>query len=136
MAFDLQIGAATAFMEASGESLEGQRGVCHVLINRLKDGRWGKTLAAVCLAPSQFSSWDTTDPNRKRLALTPDNDSTLTNLSALLRGILAGDDEDPTGGALWYFNPSLALPSWASSYIQTAKLGNQVFYKEPGGTDD
>jgi len=131
MAFDLQIGAATAFMEASGEPLEGQRGVCHVLINRLKDGRWGGTLAAVCLAPSQFSCWNTSDPNRKRLALTPDANSTLINLQALLQGILAGDDEDPTLGALWYFAPTICRPSWASDYVQTVKLGNHLFFKDP-----
>lgn len=130
MAYDLQIGTATVFMEASGEPPEGQQGVCHVLLNRLKDGRWGTTLAAVCLAPYQFSSWNTPDSNRKRLALLNESSPALVTIAALLQGAIAGE-VDPTGGALWYFNPALARPTWAASYVETARLGHHVFYKEP-----
>lgn len=135
MAFDLQIATATLYMEASGEPLEGQQGVCAVLVNRLKDGRWGHTLAAVCLAPLQFSSWNSTDPNRKRLALAPDTDPSLIKFESMVQAALSGSSPDPTDNALWYFNPSLAKPFWASSYVLTARLGNQTFYKQSGGTD-
>jgi len=135
MAFDLQIAAATLYMEASGEPLEGQQGVCAVLINRMNDGRWGHTLAAVCLAPQQFSSWNTTDPNRKRLALAADTDPLLMQFQGMVQQALAGTFPDPTYGALYYFNPALAKPLWAASFVLTVKLGNQNFYKEPGGVD-
>ena len=137
MAFDLQIAAATLYMETSGEPLEGQQGVCAVLMNRLNDGRWGSTLAAVCLAPLQFSCWNSTDPNRKRMALAPDTDPLLVQLGTMVQQALAGALPDPTGNALYYFNPALARPTWAASFVLTATLGNQTFYKEPpGGTDD
>ncbi len=135
MAFDIQIAAATLYMEASGEPLEGQQGVCSVLINRMRDGRWGPTLAAVCLAPQQFSSWNTKDPNRKRLALASDDDPLLLKFQEMVQAALSEGAPDPTLGSLWYFNPTLAKPLWASSYVLTAQLGNQNFYKQSGGID-
>lgn len=131
MAYDLQIGTGTVFSETSGEPPEGQRGVSHVLVNRLRDGRWGKTLAAVCLAPDQFSSWNTTDPNRKRLAETPDNNPILFQIQGYLQAAMDGTDPDPTGGALYYFNPAEVMPSWAADFIKTVSIGHHDFYKEP-----
>jgi len=128
MAYDLQIAAATVFMEASGEPDEGKRGVVHVLVNRLKSGRWGKTLAAVCLAPKQFSCWNIADPNRKRMAET--SDTFLRYFEQLVLDVLAGKDSDPTEGAMWYLNPSLCSPDWEKDYEKTATLGHQNFYKE------
>lgn len=134
--YDLPLAAMTVWMEASGEPDVAQRGICHVLVNRLRDGRWGKTLAAVCLYPFQFSSWNASDPNRKRMALTPDIDQTLNKIECFLNGAIMGTDTDPTNGALWYFNPTVAKPSWAVDYVKTVDLGQQSFYKEPAKVSD
>jgi N-acetylmuramoyl-L-alanine amidase len=128
MAFDLQIGAATLFMEASGEPPEGQQAVASVLGNRLRDGRWGPTLAAVCLAPAQFSCWNTSDPNRKRLAAT--SDTVLLPFEAMIQRALDGVLIDNTNGSLWYFNPGLVLPSWAALYRLQANIGAQAYYSQ------
>lgn len=129
MAYDLYIGSMTVLMEASSETLEGQRAVAHVLVNRLKTGRWGPTLAAVCLAPSQFSCWNTNDPNRRRAATT--FDFMLFPYEKIIKAARDRIDPDPTLGALYYFNPALARPTWAVSFIQTVSIGRHVFYKEP-----
>jgi N-acetylmuramoyl-L-alanine amidase len=133
MAFDLQIGAATVYMEASGEPDDGERGVAHVLVNRAKDPkkRWGTTLAEVCLEASQFSSWNTRDDNRIRLGAAADDDPVLQKIIGFMQGAIDGTDPDPTGGAIYYFNPDLAKPDWAESLIKTVTLGHQEFFKDP-----
>jgi len=130
MAYDLQIGSATVYMEASGEPPEGQRAVVWVLVNRLRDGRWGPSLASVCLYPEQFSAWNTNDPNRGRLAQAADTDPTLQQITQYLQNALDGTDTDPTGGALYYFAPALAMPSWASKFTKLIDIGNQSYYTD------
>jgi spore germination cell wall hydrolase CwlJ-like protein len=129
MAFDLYLGTATAFMEASGEPLEGEQAVCHVMANRLKDGRWGATLASVVLWPEQFSCWLAGDPNRHRMAITPDIDPVLQRIQACLKSALDGSAVDITAGAMWYFNPSVVLPSWAQRLTLAGQFGSQLFYR-------
>ena len=46
--YNVQTALRTMWAECRNEPFEGQRAVAHVLINRLKSGKWGNTLAAVC----------------------------------------------------------------------------------------
>lgn len=55
MSWEDQTVLRTLAQEVRGEPLDGQKAVAHVLINRVKDGRWGKSLASVCLWKGQFS---------------------------------------------------------------------------------
>jgi N-acetylmuramoyl-L-alanine amidase len=133
MAYDRQIAAATVFMEASGEPPEGRRAVAWTLVNRLKGTGYGDTLAAVCLKAYQFSSWDTPDSNRRRLADTPDNDPILRDCEAAVDEAVNGTTTDPTGGATFYFATSMPQPpSWAASMTETATIGGQKFFKAMG----
>lgn len=131
MAYSLKIAAATVWMESSGESQEGQRAVAHVLVNRLKTNKWGNTLAAVCLQSEQFSSWNTSDPNRHRLAIASEGDPTLLEIEGYVAAALAGTDIDPTMGATYYFDPAEAQPSWAEKLVKTTTIGHHDFYKDP-----
>lgn len=47
--------ATVVAMEANGESYEGQLAVANVVVNRMLDGYWGKTIHDVVYAPGQFS---------------------------------------------------------------------------------
>jgi N-acetylmuramoyl-L-alanine amidase len=127
MDFGTEIAKRTIWMEARGEGVQGMRAVAHVICNRLKDGRWGKTLASVCLWPYQFSSWDTTDPNRKEMALLADDDPSLSAIGALLEAAVDGEP-DPTKGAMWYYATTMPAPGWAQNATMTAQVGRQVFY--------
>lgn len=128
MPYDVQIGAATVYMEASGEPPDGQRAVAHVLINRLKTGRWGDTLSAVAWAPYQFSCWMTSDPNKERLAPIPDDDPTLSQMEEYIRSAMDGSDPDPTGGATHYYDPEVVAPTWVTGATKTATIGKHVFF--------
>lgn len=125
MTFQEQLGARTLWAECRGEPEEGQRAVAAVLINRLRDGRWGKTLASVCMWPHQFSGWGADDPNRVPSCELADDDAMLKRLFGFVSD--AQLLPDPTMGATHYFNPKLASPPWAmGSYIQ---IGNHRFFR-------
>jgi spore germination cell wall hydrolase CwlJ-like protein len=47
--------ARLVYLEANTESLECQRAVASVVINRWLDGRWGSTISSVIYSPYQFS---------------------------------------------------------------------------------
>lgn len=129
MAYDLQIGAATLYMEASGEPEESRRAVAHVMVNRWKSGKYGRTLAEICLRDRQFSGWNNKDPNRIRLARAQDSD--VKPYEKYLIDAIEGKTKDPTGGALLYFNPKLASPSWDFSKLKKlAQIGSHVFFTE------
>lgn len=130
MAFDEEIADMTIFMEASGEPPEGRRAVAWVIVNRLNSGRYGASLAAVCLHPFQFSCWNTSDPNRLRIAKTPESDPVLLDCALALQQAQAGGT-DPTDGATLYYSDSMTTPpDWASAAIFTVKIGSQLFYRE------
>lgn len=52
---ELYLLAIVVAMEAGGESYEGQLAVANVVVNRMLDGYWGKTITDVVYAPGQFS---------------------------------------------------------------------------------
>ena len=130
MAYDVQIGAATIYMEASGEPPEGQRAIAHVLANRLKTGRWGDTLSAVAWKPYQFSCWMTQDPNKERLSGVPNNDATLERMEEYVRVAIDGSDPDNTGGATHYYDPVAGPtpPSWMTEATETVTIGRHIFF--------
>jgi spore germination cell wall hydrolase CwlJ-like protein len=130
--------ARTAWQEARGETPVGQQAVAHVIVNRLKDGRWGKTLSEVCLwnrhvqgggQVFQFSGWREEDPNFAAACRLPDSDPLLLSMSGLIT--LAQTGPDMTGGALFYYAPP-AAPGWASApgMRQCGTYGHQVFLSD------
>jgi len=52
---EIMLLATVVAMEANGESYEGQLAVANVVVNRMLDGYWGKTIHDVVYAPGQFS---------------------------------------------------------------------------------
>ena len=65
--------ARTIWGEARGEGLEGMRAVANVILNRVKIAElkngfwWGSNIIQVCQKPYQFSCWNRSDPNFKKL---------------------------------------------------------------------
>lgn len=132
--WSLETAVRTLWQEARSEPSEGQRAVAAVLWNRLRVGRWGNTLASVCMAPEyapsklfMFSGWNARDPNHAATLALPDNDATLTRLRSLL--LVAESASDVTGGALCYYNPKIApQPPWALVLHFCGQFGNQLFF--------
>lgn len=125
---DILILARTVWGEARGESAEGQKAVIHTVFNRFNSKRWyaGKTIAATCQRPWQYSCWNVNDPNRaKMLKLTYVE---LKPYIELIRE--AESEEDFTGGATHYFNPKACkAPNWAAAMKPCYVCGHHLFYK-------
>lgn len=127
MTWDEQIALRTLWGECRGEPHEGQVAVAAVLLNRLKSGKWGKSLASVCLAKIQFSCWNASDPQRERMAALADEE--LTGLKAALAEAMAG--KDPTKGATHYFATSMIVPpKWSIGATFCGQIGRHKFYRE------
>ena len=123
--------ARTAWGEARGEGREGMQAVCNVVMNRVKKGGWyGATPKEVCLKKSQFSCWNTSDPNYAKLKAVNESDAQFALAKQLAASAVAGYLPDITNGATNY----LALaslkktPSWAGKMQQVASIGNHTFY--------
>jgi N-acetylmuramoyl-L-alanine amidase len=112
---ELDMMARMIFAEARGESYEGQVAVGAVIMNRLKSSLFPKSIAGVLFQPGAFSSIDD-----GQYWLTP-------NDTAYKAAIDAVKGWDPTGGALYYFNPNTATSSWIWTRPQLITIGNHIF---------
>ena len=124
--------ARTVLGEGRGEDDEGMAAIASVIRNRALNS--GKGISEIILQPNQFSAWDKNDPNREyMLSLTQDNDDFLRALE-IVRGVLSGETEDPTGGATHYVNPETASSSslkWRRKLKNLGMIGNHEFYADP-----
>jgi spore germination cell wall hydrolase CwlJ-like protein len=122
---------STVYWEARGESFIGKIAVAHVIQNRVNDGRFGESHAGVILKPKQFSCFNSKEGRRRmRNPLKYNNFSSWKDSFEAVRLVLEEKVEDPTDGALWYYNPDLASPSWANKLKITKKIGHHIFLKE------
>lgn len=128
--FPYQIAARTMWAECRGEPREGQSAVAHVLLNRLRDGRWGKTLATVCVAPLQFSCWNASDSQRLRMVALEDDAPELLQMFSILRNA-ERVDKDPVRGAMFYYSDSMIVPpKWSIGMHFVVKINHHSFYRE------
>ena len=117
--------AATLYLEARGESEEGQIWVVNVIKNRAKKNKsyWGGSdIKQVCLQPSQFSCWNGRDGVKIY------ETAAFENCKRIVREVL-NTDYDPSDGADHYINPNKANPSWAKNLNKLQQIGNHQFYK-------
>lgn len=106
---DLHLLAKAVYSEARGEPFEGQVAVAAVVLNRLRNPIFPNTVAGVIFEPLAFTA--VADGQ----FYLPPNDE------AYRAAQLALDGWDPTGGAIYYFNPATATSAWIWSrpYIKT-----------------
>jgi len=126
-AFDDGVAARTLYGEARGEGYDGMLAVAWVIKNRLTSGRWGKTAAAVCLAPYQFSTWNEKDPNRKKLLELDEADPSFETAQVAWVHADLAYKPDPTLGAMHY--RVIGTPaSWANGLTPCATIGHHEFF--------
>lgn len=131
MAFDRSIAALVCFCEASSASPMERRCVVHTFFNRRNDGRFGKTIAAVCIKRYQFSEFndDAADnSNLLRGAGTPDSDPVMLDCMAAYDEVLRGAF-DPTGGSTHYHDKSIAPPNWTIGATMSLETPKFFFYR-------
>jgi N-acetylmuramoyl-L-alanine amidase len=131
MAFDRAIAAITTYCEASSASPMERRCVTHSYFNRRKDGRFGHTVAEVCLKRMQYSEWngDAADnANLLRAARAGDGDPVMADCAAAFDEVAAGAF-DPTGGATHYHDRSITPPYWAARAVVALETAKFIFYR-------
>ncbi len=103
--------------EARGEPFEGQVAVGAVILNRVKNSKFPKTLAGVIYQPGAFTA-----VSDGQIYVPIDPKSTVVKAA---RDALAG--WDPTEGCLYYWNPATATSKWIWSRKVHLKIGKHWF---------
>lgn len=114
---DTNLLARAVNAEARGEPYIGQVAVAAVILNRIKDPAFPKTVADIIYQPRAFSSVDDGQIN-----LPPSAD-------ALRAAQEAANGSDPSGGALFFFNPAKTSNKFIWSRPQIKQIGNHIFTK-------
>ena len=128
IAEEIQCLALNIYFEARGEPELGKIAVAHVVLNRVDDTRFPKTVCGVVreggehrLRRCQFSWW-----------CDGRSDTPLDNLAwresrEIAWDVLRGARSDPTRGALWY-HADYVSPSWGEAFDRGPKIGQHIFY--------
>ena len=128
---DIDTLARTLWGEARGEAPQGRIAVANVVMNRLKakKAHWGRTVTDVCMKPWQFSCWNFDDPNRAKLLSIGPSNHVFAECLQIAQKAVDGDLPDTTSGSTHYHTKAVS-PSWAPKLVQTAEIGNHLFYWE------
>jgi len=113
--------------EAAGEPYEGKLAVAEVILRRTKrkymsDG----TVASTVLWPRQFSGWNTEGGKwRVECAKADSDDPVVQECTKAWVEVVQGRTIVPD--CMWYYNPTLAQPSWARGATVVAEIGKHRF---------
>lgn len=103
--------------EARGEPYNGMVAVGAVILNRVSNANFPSTIAGVIYQPGAFTAVDDGQIN-----LEPTSEAYNAARDAL-------NGWDPTGGAIYYFNPATATNKWIWSRPLTIVIGKHRFCK-------
>jgi spore germination cell wall hydrolase CwlJ-like protein len=122
--------ALTVYFEARGEPAPGRSAVAHVVMNRVADSRFPRSVCGVVRQGGdrtrfgcQFTWWCDGRSDRPR-----DLAQWYTALAIALN-VYCGDSSDPTSGALWY-HATYVSPAWRHQLVRITRIGQHVFYGE------
>ena len=116
---DLQLIARAINGESRGEPYEGQVAVGAVILNRVKSSKFPNTIAGVIYQSGAFTA---VSDNQINVPISS-NSTVVKAAQDALNGW------DPTGGAIYYFNPNTATNKWIWSRPQIKTIGNHIFCK-------
>ena len=107
--------AKTIYAEGRGEPYVGQVAIGAVIMNRIRSAAFPNTISGVVYQKGAFTAVDDGQIN-----LTP-------NETAMKAARDAINGWDPTGGALYYYNPAVATSSWIFDRQTVTVIGRHVF---------
>lgn len=112
---DMDLLARAVYSEARGEPYEGQVAIAAVILNRIAHESFPNTVSGVIFEPRAFTAvadgqfW--LEPNELAAKAVRD----------------AINGWDPSGGAIYYFNPNTATSGWIWTRPQIKQIGKHVF---------
>lgn len=116
---ELMLLARLIHAEARGESFEGQVAVGAVILNRLANPHFPKTIREIIY-----------QRNNRVYQFSPVGDGSIKlepNEKAVQAAVQALDGKDPTGGALFFYNPDISSDKWIRTLPVMTRIGNHVF---------
>ena len=116
---DIQLMARAVNGEARGEPYEGQVAVAAVILNRVKHSSFPNSISGVIYQPGAFTA-----VSDGQINVAIDKNSTIYKACSD-----AMNGWDPTGGAIYYFNPDTATSSWIWSRTFIKQIGKHRFCK-------
>lgn len=114
---DIQLMANAVYGEARGEPYVGQVAVAAVILNRVNSATFPNTVSGVIFEPRAFTA-----VADGQIWLTPNERAKEAVLDAI-------NGWDPTGHALYYFNPDTATSAWIWGRPQIKQIGKHIFCK-------
>lgn len=114
---DIKLMANAVHGEARGEPYEGQVAVASVILNRTKSPTFPNTVSGVIFEPRAFTA-----VADGQIWLNPNDTAERAVLDAI-------NGWDPTGNALYYFNPETATSPWIWTRPQIKQIGKHIFCK-------
>jgi spore germination cell wall hydrolase CwlJ-like protein len=124
----LQCLAEAIYFESRGEPLEGQVAVAEVVLNRVDDRRFPKSVCGVTNQGvgsgrgCQFSYACDGSSDAMKSAVARERAKKLAGL------MLAGRPRTVTDGAT-YFHTRSVRPSWSRKFARTTTIGHHIFYR-------
>ena len=116
---DIQLMARAINGEARGEPYEGQVAVGAVILNRVKDSRFPNSISGVIYQSGAFTAVSDGQINAQ-----------ISEGSTVYKAAQdAMNGWDPTGGCVYYFNPSTATNKWIWSRPLVKTIGKHRFCK-------
>ena len=113
--YEVNLLARLVEAEANGEPLSGKIAVAAVVMNRIENNSFPNTISSVIYQPGQF------DPVTNGNINNQPNPESYTAAREALNG------NDPTNGALYFYNPYLTSDPWIKSRQVTTVIGNHTF---------
>lgn len=114
---EIRLMANAVYGEARGEPYIGQVAVAAVILNRVRSSSFPNTVSGVIFQPRAFTA-----VADGQIWLTP-NPTAYNAVRDAINGW------DPSGEALYYFNPQTATSAWIWTRPQIKQIGRHIFCK-------
>lgn len=114
---DIRLMSNAVYGESRGEPYEGQVAVAAVILNRVESANFPNTVSGVIFQPGAFTA-----VADGQIWLTPNKTAEKAVMDAI-------NGWDPTGNALYYFNPATATSKWIWGRPQIKQIGKHIFCK-------
>jgi hypothetical protein len=122
---------AAVYYEARSETVEGQRAVAQVVLNRVRNPAFPNSVCGVVYQGSERSTGCQFTFTCDGSMNAPRNEEAWARSELVARAALAGDVDHEVGLATNY-HANWMVPWWASGLERIGQFGTQIFYKWKG----